>query len=454
MRNIFLITLLAACPTFAAAQVVSYTVDLTPESDHFNRAVSVGGGLSSSGSNVPYQAIPVTVTDGANFYMTTTGGTLGDGYMFVYSSFDPSDATLGRVLADDDTYGLLPSIGPTHGDAPLTNGDYDIVVTAFGNGDYGTIIFDVFGIILNLGPTIASMAEDLTLQHGQYLLASAATKGRAIAAAVRGEMNGSTVTVSTKGMGDIGWAPAMRKAWVTASYQNMNGDVAGHFSQLQAGLDQTLQTGGVLGVSLAFDSHNSSTASSSAKGQTVTLQPYFATKLGELDAVFALSYGITDYSSYTSGATTGTASARSLELSAHIERTIALDGSRSVRPFADLALGRAAMSFGGGLAGAADTAFSTRRAAIGVEVVQALTGGGFEPGSHIYGRIEAMHASNSGPSTSFAVTNPAARNSGSVAIGANLVTQKNTAFKFEAVAGDIGKGKPNFGVSGNLAITF
>lgn len=105
----------------------------TTDSDHFNRAVGVGGGLSGSGTNVPYEAIPVTVTDGANFYMSTTGGTLGDGYMFVYSSFDPNDATLGRVLADDNTYGLLPSIGTVHGDAPLTNGDYVIVITAFAN---------------------------------------------------------------------------------------------------------------------------------------------------------------------------------------------------------------------------------------------------------------------------------------------------------------------------------
>lgn len=454
MRNLSLIALLAACPTFATAQVVTYTVDLTPDSDHFNRAIGVTDGLSGAGSNVPYEAIPVTVTDGANFYMSTTGGTLGDGYMFVYSSFDPNDATLGRVLADDDTYDYLPSIGTVHGDAPLTNGDYVIVVTAFENGDYGTIIFDVFGITLNFGPTIAAMAEDLTLQHGQYLLASAATKGRAIAAAVRDTNSGSTVTASTKGTGDIGWGPAMRSAWVSASYQGLNGDVAGHFSQLQAGLDQTLQTGGILGVSLAFDSHTTETASTSAKGQTITLQPYFATKLGELDAVFALSYGITNYSTYTSGATTGTATGRSLELSAHVERTISLDGGRSVRPFADLALGQASMSFGGGLAGAAETTFNTRRAAIGVEVAQALTGGGLEAGSQVYGRIEAMHASNSAPDVSFAVTNAAARNSAAVAIGANLVMKENANFKLEAIASDIGNGKPNVGVTGNLSIRF
>lgn len=443
MRYLSLSALLALTPSYALAQAVTYTVELTAESPLWDRR---------GGSNVayPYEAISFTVTDGQNFYMTASGGTHPDAYMYVYSTFDPTNPSLGRELSDDDSgEGLLPAIVGQ----PLPDGDYVAVITSYSAGAFGTLIFDIYGITLNIGPTIAAMAEDLTLQHGQYLLASATTKGRAIAAAVRSTNSVSTVTASTKGMGDIAWGPAMRNAWVTASYQGLNGDVAGHFSQLQAGLDQTLQTGGVLGVSLAFDNHNTTTASSSAKGQTVTVQPYFATKLGELDAVFTLSYGITDYSTYTSGATTGTASARNLEVSAHVERTFALDDGLSVRPFADIALGRADMSFGGGLSGVADTSVNTRRAAIGIEVAQALTGG-FEAGSRVYGRIEAMHASNSGPSTSFAVTNPAPRNSGALAIGANLVTQKNTAFTVEAVASDLGKGKPNIGISGNLAITF
>jgi hypothetical protein len=436
--------IIALTPCYAAAQAVTYTVELTAESPMWDRR----GGTDLT---YPYEAISFTVTDGQNFYMTASGGTHPDAYMYVYSTFDPTNAALGLELSDDDSgEGLLPAIVGQ----PLPDGDYVAVITSFSPGAFGTLIFDIYGITLNIGPTIAAMAEDLTLQHGQYLLASATTKGRAIAAAVRDTNSGSTVTASTKGTGEFGWGPAMRNAWVSATYQGLNGDVAGHFSQLQAGVDQTLQSGGILGVSLAFDSHTTETASTSAKGQTVTLQPYFATKLGELDAVFALSYGITDYSTYTSGATTGTATGRSLELSAHVERTISLDGGRSVRPFADLALGRATMSFGGGLAGVADMSVNTRRAGFGVEVAQALTGGGLEPGSRVYGRIEAMHASTSGPSTSFAVINPAARNSGALAIGANLVTQKNTTIKFEAVASDLGNGKPNFGVSGNLAITF
>ena len=323
------------------------------------------------------------------------------------------------------------------------------------HNDYGTIIFDVFGITLNFGPTIAAMAEDLGLQFGQYLPAAAAAKGRAIATAVRQASNGSSLSTSSKGVGEFGWGPAMRNAWATATYQGLNGDVAGHFSQVQVGLDQDLQSGGILGISLAYDSHNTATASSNAKGQTITLQPYFATKVGAVDAVFALAYGVTDYSTYTSGATTGTASAKSYEVSAHFERTIDLGDGKSIRPYADAAIGRATMAFDGGLLGAPDMSFNTRRAAIGVEVAQALTAGGLQPGSQVYGRVELAHASNTGADTSFAVTTAAnTMNSAGLAIGGNFFLKDNANVRIEALASGIGHGKPDIGVSGSLAIKF
>jgi hypothetical protein len=247
----------------------------------------------------------------------------------------------------------------------------------------------------------------------------------------------------------------MRTGWATATYQGLNGDVAGHFSQVQVGLDRYLQAGGILGMSLACDSHNTATASSSAKGQTITLQPHFATKIGAVDAVFAPAYGVTDYSTYTSGATIGTAQTKSHEVSAHFERTIVLGDGKSISPYADAAIGRATMAFNGGLLGVRDVSFDTRRTANGVEVAQALTTGGVQHGSQVYGRVELAHSSNTGADTSFAVTTAKnLKNNAGLAIGGNFFLKDDASVRIKALASGIGHGKPDIGVSGSLAIKF
>jgi hypothetical protein len=220
-------------------------------------------------------------------------------------------------------------------------------------------------------------------------------------------------------------------------------------------VDQTLEMGGILGVSLAYDSVSTDTATSSATASSVTLQPYLAIQMGDLDAVVSLAYGMTDYATYTTGATSGTADGRNLEVALHLGRTFELAADRSVRPYLDVALGRASLSFDGDLAGTSDAAFNTRRAAVGVEVAQALTAKGLLPGSALHGRVEIGHASHTGPATSFAVTNAADnRNTGTLAIGGTFVTSNQSTLRIEAVASGLGGVNRDVGLSGNLAIRF
>lgn len=452
MRVLPLAVLLVASPVLAQAQTFSYSVDLTPASPTYNRAIGLTGLLSDSGSNVPYVVVPITVPDGNNFSMVATGGTHSDAYMFVYNNFDPTDATLGRVLADDDGgSGLLPAIGPSLGDPVIANGDYDVVITAFANNNYGTLDFDIFGITLNIGPAITELARDLTLQNALSLLVSAQGRTQAIAAAQRqtsGGMGGAVV--SSSGHGGI-----KPRLWVSTSNTNLNEDVTGSISRLQLGMDKTIQSGATLGVALSFDKFDTATPGTSAEGMLLALQPYFATTLGPVDAVFALSFGKTDYTDYTFGDTIGEANGRAFEVSANFERTIDMGNDISLRPFAQLGLGLGTLDFEGGLAAAPSEDFTYRHAALGAELSKGLSGADLAEGSAVYGRLSLNHASSTAPDDSFVLTTPERdTNFVTLALGVDLAMTDGISLRLEAVTSGTAQGKPDMGVTGGLSIRF
>jgi hypothetical protein len=444
MRSLPLIALLLLSPAFASAQAISYTVDLNESSPLFARP-------GREQLSFPYAAIPITVNDGQNFYMIASSGSHPDAYMYVYSTFDPLLPNEGVILSDDDSgEGLLPAIFGR----PLTNGRYVAVISSYNALTYGTLTFDIFGLTLDLGPAVSDLADDLSLQYGQYIGVSSAARGRAIAVAARDGNGQSRISASTKG-DDLSLGSNTRKGWVTFTRQGIGGEVSGQFSQLHVGVDQELQTGGLAGVSLAYDKISTRTASTSAAGSSFTLQPYLAIRSGEVDAVFSLAYGVTDYSKYTSDSSTGTAKAREVEVSANFSRSFSLAGGTSVRPYVDLAVGRATMKFGGDLADASDKSFNIGRAAIGIEMTQQLSAAGLLAGSNISGRMELARSSNSGPDASFAVTEPVSpRNTATLALGGLFVTSDNSSMRIEATASGIGSGDVKAGVSGSLSIKF
>lgn len=453
MKHFLIASALTLLPLSAVAQGFTYTVDLTPDSPHFGRN-------GSSDTNYPYVAIPVTVTDGLNFGMVATGGTHVDAYMYVYSSFDPLNSADNIVLLDDDGgAGFLPAIGPDYGDPAIDNGNYVIVVTSFSSGSYGTLIFDVFGItfLLDDGPSIEDLARDLKLQYSRAITSSAAARNRSLAASVR-QTPAPVQVLSTSGAAPLApetLAAPQPRFWASTGYTRLNEDVEGTISRLQVGADRALPSGQTAGVALSFERVATSTDGTDAKGRSLTIQPYLSTSFSSVDAVFSLAFGRTEYDEYTFGGTTGSASARNFEISAHFETDLDLGKGATLTPYAQLALGRAIIDFGDALGGVGSQEFSYRQAGLGAELSQTIAMPGLADGSRAFGRLAVNHASSTAPTTSFALVNSERGvNTGEIALGLDLNLLNGASVKIEAQAMGLGNGQPDYGLSGGLTLNF
>lgn len=126
---------LAAAVSFGPAQagIFSFTGDTTGKPT-FNRALENFSALSGVGIANPYEVTPIAVSaSGSYTFVTTSGG--HDAFTFLYSSFDPANATANGIAANDDLLGLTTS-GFT---ATLVAGvSYFFVSTGFDPSDFGS----------------------------------------------------------------------------------------------------------------------------------------------------------------------------------------------------------------------------------------------------------------------------------------------------------------------------
>ncbi|MFM7532465.1 MAG: PEP-CTERM sorting domain-containing protein [Rubrivivax sp.] len=125
---------LAAAMSFGPAQAGIFTfAGDTTGAPTFNRALDDFSGLSGVGVANPYEVTEFTVSlSGSYSFLTTSGGY--DPFTFLYSSFNPADATANGIASNDDLLGLTTS----GFSATLTAGvSYFFVSTGFAPTDFG-----------------------------------------------------------------------------------------------------------------------------------------------------------------------------------------------------------------------------------------------------------------------------------------------------------------------------
>jgi hypothetical protein len=125
---------LAAAAAVAPAQaaIFTFTGDTTG-GPTFNRAFEDFSGLSGIGVANPYQVTEIAVTVSGDYTFLTTAN-LYDPFTFLYTSFNPADATANGVAGNDDLLGFTTS----GFSATLTAGvSYFFVSTGFAPEDFG-----------------------------------------------------------------------------------------------------------------------------------------------------------------------------------------------------------------------------------------------------------------------------------------------------------------------------
>ena len=120
-------------------------------------------GLSSFGTDVPFQAVEYTVSADGDYVITMTQAPTStdfDTYLLVYTDFDPAEPLENLLAGDDDlAFGVSSQVGAGSGFGadPLTlnaGTSYTVVATGFNNLDFGGYTLDF------AGPGVASVVPE------------------------------------------------------------------------------------------------------------------------------------------------------------------------------------------------------------------------------------------------------------------------------------------------------
>ena len=108
MKKTMILALVAASAA-SFAQTAFWNGMLDSTDPRFNRAFETGGGLSGVGVDNYYdvQAFWVDATDNYTFESTFAN----DGFIFIYTAFNPGNAVTGFLYGDDDYAGALSLLG-------------------------------------------------------------------------------------------------------------------------------------------------------------------------------------------------------------------------------------------------------------------------------------------------------------------------------------------------------
>lgn len=122
----------AAVSSPAHALIFTFTGSTTGQPT-FNRAFEDFSGLSGVGVANPYQVTEIAVSVSGEYTFLTTAPTF-DPFSFLYSSFNPADATANGIVGNDDLLGFTTS----GFSANLVAGtSYFFVMTGFAPTDFG-----------------------------------------------------------------------------------------------------------------------------------------------------------------------------------------------------------------------------------------------------------------------------------------------------------------------------
>lgn len=135
-------SLLLVLSLYAAQAHAYFYVDDTSDGATFNRAVVDFSGLSGVGTAVSYDSFAFSVDTTGTYNFSSIALPVSerwDNMLFLYQgSFDPLNATLNGVIANDDYNG---NVGLSRFVAALSTGvTYVLVTTGFSNEDAGRYI--------------------------------------------------------------------------------------------------------------------------------------------------------------------------------------------------------------------------------------------------------------------------------------------------------------------------
>jgi hypothetical protein len=335
--TVLALAIVSTAPQFVAAQAVTITGDTTG-GPTWNRPVGAGPSLSDFGTNTPYNAQQITITDAAGFSAAITSGF--DSYLHLYlGDFNPADQLTNLEAGDDDR-------GPGEDallGASLTNGRYTIVVSGFDNGDFGSYTLLLNGVVIVWGLGTRDQIDELRsaiAQSGRQTLRALATNTSVAAqASLQAQDDESTSTVTSTMSADSNLAGRMN-VWGKLSNTHGIGARDLRLPTLQLGADYAITPDMVAGLAIARGSIKSSTTGLSVSGKQTIVQPYLGWRNGDLRGAASLSFGRISYDTITTTAGTASAKGTLRGFSADIAKDYAIGGGRTISPFASLNIGQ------------------------------------------------------------------------------------------------------------------
>jgi hypothetical protein len=437
----------------AQAQSVTYNGDTTgaPTWNRLFGTPPSGGTLSGTGTDTPYNAIQIQITDAAAFVAEVTGA-LWDTTMTLYSGdFDPTDQFTNWVGYDDDDGAGLQSLISQTNDGPYAEGQYTVVVSGFSNSDFGTYVLMLDGVLIGWGPTTAQQLDEL-----KAVLADTGRNNMEILALnVSSAVEESFVTrnLAFGADGQSGKMLGSVYAWARVSNLYTKSDSIGrsHRSPLfQFGGDVAIGQSLVAGLSLGFGDLAASSNGYTFAGSQTLIQPYLGWDHGAWNGTVSAVYGKIDYDTITfAGGTTG-AEGEMMAVNADVGYDIVIDPTTTISPFASINAGEIKLTAtSGSLAGIGlDDSVSFTEASIGATVAKTLDHGLFTLS------LSADHYDTDAPVALISNTYDPNGWSASAELGYQANLSNRTTLDARAKIGGIGSITTSYSGSVGLKITF
>lgn len=347
----------------------------------WNRAVGAGPALSGIGTAVNYETVQIRITDAVAFAAEITSAVF-DTYLHLYQGdFNPLDQLTNLVAGDDDGgAGLLSRIDAAT-DGPFAEGEYTLVVSAFANGQFGTYVLEMLGVVLGWGPTTVEQLDELKAvmaQTGRNTLQIMAGNVKAAAAA---SLATRGTVLSTKGM-----APGMAgnfRAWAEASTAFATSTGRTYRSPLfQVGGDFGITPNLVGGVALAFGDITARSTDITFDGSQFLVEPYVGWNNGAWRGTASIVVGWIDYDTITSISGAASAEGEMLAFAADVGYDFVLDSTTVLTPYVGLQHGQIELTATSGtLAGVGlGDSVSFTEAAVGATMTKTFRTGTFTVG--------------------------------------------------------------------------
>ncbi len=409
------------------------------------------GSLSGAGSNTPYQAIQIRISNAAAFVAEVTSAAFDTTLTLYQGVFDPTDQFTNWVGYDDDGGAGLLSLISNDLDGPYAEGQYTIVFSGFGNDDFGAFVLFMDGVVIGWGPTTAQQLDELkaaladTGRYDLQLLSSNVRSAAQESLATR-DLAFSTKGQSGKMMGNV-------YAWAKVSSLYAESSALGRTYRsplFQFGADYAINSSIVAGLSVGFGDVSAASTDASFEGSQTLIQPYLGWNYDAWHGTVSAVYGKIDYNTITTLSGAAGAEGEMLAFSADVGRDFALDANTTITPFASIRTGEIKLTATSGtLAGAGlnDTVNFTE-ASLGGTLTKT-----FDHGAFTFG-LSADNYSTNAPTALVSGVYDATGWSASTRFGYSVNLTDRTVMDTAVSIGGIGSESINYGASVKIAMKF